>query len=463
MKAPRLSMMRPAIFTAMAAASSSSLLLPSYCFCRSAHRLSRRKSLGKAMPCSRTAASFSLRWAISLFSSCCSSFWSSCWSLMVALSAWRVVQNLSRRHWQAPTDGLLGLQTLLEAGLEVAVEVAVEHLLAIAAFDAGTQVLDARVIEHVGANLVTPADIRLAVFQRLRGGVALLHFQLVQLGPQHLHRGVLVGVLGTFVLAGHHGVGRHVGDTHRRVGGVDVLTTGARGAVGVDAQVGRVDLDFDLVVDLGGHEHRRERGVATGAGIERALAHQTVHADLGAQPAEGILALDMHGGALDAGDFTFGQLDDLGTEAALVGPAQVHAQKDVGPVLGFGATGAGLDVQVAVVGVHLAAEHAAEFQLLEDFAQALDFGDDVVHRSFVIFLGSHFQQIPGIGQAAGEVVDGFDDLRQHGALAAQRLCVLGFVPDAGVFQLAVYFDQTIMLLIVVKDTPELTGFARTGP
>lgn len=40
--------------------------------------------VGKAMArASRTAASFSLRWAISLFSSCCSSCWSSCWSLMV--------------------------------------------------------------------------------------------------------------------------------------------------------------------------------------------------------------------------------------------------------------------------------------------------------------------------------------------------------------------------------------------
>src|SRR5690606_9219875 len=125
--------------------------------------------------------------------------------------------------------------------------------------------------------------------------------------------------------------------------------TGAGGAVGVDTQVGRVDLDVHLVVDFGGHEHRRERGVATRAGVERALAHQAVHADLGTQPAEGVLALDVHGGALDAGDFTLGQLDDLGTEAALVGPAQVHAQQDIGPVLGLGAAGTGLDIQVAVV------------------------------------------------------------------------------------------------------------------
>jgi hypothetical protein len=36
---------------------------------------------------------------------------------------------------------------------------------------------------------------------------------------------------------GHHDVGRDVGDPNRRVGGVDVLAAGARGAVGVDADV----------------------------------------------------------------------------------------------------------------------------------------------------------------------------------------------------------------------------------
>ena len=188
-----------------------------------------------------------------------------------------------------------------------------------------------------------------------------------------------------------------------------------------------------------------------------------MYADLGAQPAEGVFAAHMHGGALDAGNLTLGQFDDLGVEAALVGPAQVHAQQNVGPVLSLGAAGAGLDVQVAVVLIHLAAEHAAELQLLEDSAQTLDFGDDVAHRTFIVLFCSHFQQVAGVGQAAGKVVDGFDDQRQHRALATQALRVFGLVPDAGVFQLAVYFDQTIMLVIVVKDTPEWSGCVRTGP
>ena len=75
-----------------------------------------------------------------------------------------------------------------------------------------------------------------------------------------------------------------------------------RGAVGVDAHVGRVDVDLDRVVDLGVDEHAGEAGVAAAGGVERRLAHQAVHAGLGAQQAEGVVALDLDGRALDAGD-----------------------------------------------------------------------------------------------------------------------------------------------------------------
>jgi hypothetical protein len=62
-----------------------------------------------------------------------------------------------------------------------------------------------------------------------------------------------------------------------------------------------------------------------------------------------------------------------------------------------------------------------------------------------------------------QVIQCLDDQRQRGALAAQVLRVFGVVPDVRVFELAVYFDQAIMFVIVVKDTPEWSGCARTGP
>src|SRR5690606_38053460 len=106
----------------------------------------------------------------------------------------------------------------------------------------------------------------------------------------------------------------------------NVLTTSARGAVGVDAQVRRVDLDFDVVIDFRRHEHGSERGVTTIAGVIRALAHQPVYADFSAQPAVSVRALDVNGGTLDTGNLARGQLHDGRFETILVGPAQIHAQ-----------------------------------------------------------------------------------------------------------------------------------------
>jgi len=100
------------------------------------------------------------------------------------------------------------------------------------------------------------------------------------------------------------------------------------------------------------------------------------------------------------------------------------------------------------------AEHAAEFELGEVFLETGQLGDDIAYRAFVLFLDRHVQQIAAIGQAAVQFVQGLDDLCQRCALAAQFLGVFGFVPDTRIFKLAIDLGQTLMLLIVVKDTPE---------
>src|SRR5690606_10766489 len=214
---------------------------PSYSACRSPAWSRRRKSLGNAMPCARNSASLARRSAIRWFSS----------SIM------------SRIH-SLGTHFKSGLQ----ARLDELVEVAVEHVLRVGALDAGAQVLDPALVEHVVADLAAPADVGLGRLDRVAFGIALLHLQLVELGRQHLHRAVAVGVLAAFGLARDHDPGRHMGDAHRRLGLVDVLAAGAGGAVDVGLQVGRIDLDVDPVVDFRRHEHRGEAGMATVVGVE---------------------------------------------------------------------------------------------------------------------------------------------------------------------------------------------------
>ena len=80
-------------------------------------------------------------------------------------------------------------------------------------------------------------------------GVKLAALGVVEAGLQHLHRLGAVLVLG-LLRGGHHDAGGKVGDPHRRVGLVDVLAARAGRAIGVNAEVFRLDVDDDGVVDL---------------------------------------------------------------------------------------------------------------------------------------------------------------------------------------------------------------------
>src|SRR3546814_11573366 len=115
-----------------------------------------------------------------------------------------------------------------------------------------------------------------------------------------------IGVMGAVVLAVHDDAAGHVGNAHGGIGFSDVLSAGAAGAVGVDPQVGRVDIDFYRVVDFGIDKDAGKRCVAPVGGIKGAFAHEAVHARFGAQEPERVIALDFDRRRLDAGDFAVG-------------------------------------------------------------------------------------------------------------------------------------------------------------
>src|ERR1700733_15177390 len=147
--------------------------------CRSRASVLRRKSLGYAPPSARHAASLPRRSAISLFSS---GPGGSC--------------ALTRQAYT--------LQSGLERGFHEAIEIPVEHGGCVAHFHGGAQVLDPRLIEHVGADLMSPANIGLGILQHTRCGISLVDLELVELRLQHLHRHRAVLVLAALVLACDH-------------------------------------------------------------------------------------------------------------------------------------------------------------------------------------------------------------------------------------------------------------------
>ena len=69
-------------------------------------------------------------------------------------------------------------------------------------------------------------------------------------------------MLAALVLTGDDDSRGNVGDANRAVGGVDVLPARAAGAIGVDPEVALIDLDIDVVVDLGIDPDALKAGVA---------------------------------------------------------------------------------------------------------------------------------------------------------------------------------------------------------
>jgi hypothetical protein len=105
------------------------------------------------------------------------------------------------------------------------------------------------------------------------------------------------------------------------------------------------------------------------------------------------------------------------------------------------------------VRIHLAGEHALEFQLLDAARIALDVFDHGLCGLLVVLHLGQVQQLTGAGQPFGQRADAGDGLVQQRTFAAERLRPFGVVPDVGAFEFAIDFFQTLYFRVVVKDTP----------
>ena len=140
--------------------------------------------------------------------------------------------------------------------------------------------------------------------------------------------------------------------------------------VGVDLEVVRADVDRNIVVDFGIDEDGGERRVPPLGGVVRGDAHEAVDARLLAEIAEDVVALEPDGGALEPGLFSRLVVEDLGLEALALGVAQVHPQQHLGPVLGLGAAGPGMDGQDGVAGIVRVVEQGPQLRFLEGLCRA---------------------------------------------------------------------------------------------
>src|SRR5258705_4482289 len=236
--------------------------------------------------------------------------------------------------------GLFGHKVSVDEGGEVAVKDSVD----VADAEFGAVVLDETIGLHdVGTDLAAERDVELRFVESVGFVTALLNFQVVEFRAQHLHGHFAVLALAALHLAGDDDPSGNVGNPDGGFHFVDVLAALAAGAEGVELQVIRLDVDFDAVVHFGNDEDGGERSVATRGLIEGGNAYESVHAGFAGEQAVGIFTAELDRGVLDAGFFAGGFIEQVGGDAVTLRPAEIHAQKNRGPILRFGAAGTGLD------------------------------------------------------------------------------------------------------------------------
>ena len=170
------------------------------------------------------------------------------------------------------------------------------------------------------------------------------------------------------------------------------------------------------------------------------------------QVAVGVGAAHREGGALDARLLAVLPVEQLDLVAVALGPAQVHAQQHLGPVLRLGAAGAGMDRQDRAALVVGARELELELERGELRVEALGEGAHLGldrGRVLVVELAPGGELVGVLAQAAQDL-----DLLLGGAAALQdRLVLLGPRPERRVLHRAVERGELVFYLGALKDTP----------
>ena len=143
-----------------------------------------------------------------------------------------------------------------------------------------------------------------------------------------------------------------------------------------------------------------------------------------------------------------------------LGPAQVHAQQHVGPVLRLGTAGAAVDLDDGVLVVLGAGEFELELEIGQLLLETRREGEHLVVR---LTFGD--QLLPGL-ELGGVVVEALDLLEAAFELAAllqQRRALRRLVPESRHFHLPVDVAELFLECGVVKDTPGDWRVARQAP
>ncbi len=153
------------------------------------------------------------------------------------------------------------------------------------------------------------------------------------------------------------------------------------------------------------------------AEFERRDAHQPMHAAFGLQPAIGVGTVDPHRRRFDAGAVAGALLEPFDLVVVVLGPAHIHAQQHLGPVLRFGAASACVDFKIAVIGVGLARQQALDLAPLHLRVQSVEACLGVSDDRGIALGVAEFDQLDRLRDPAFDPAIAVDRPLELGALA----------------------------------------------
>ena len=159
-----------------------------------------------------------------------------------------------------------------------------------------------------------------------------------------------------------------------------------------------------------------------------------MHPTLGGQQPVGETALDDEGGRQQAGLLPLGRLFYFHGEPPALGPALVHAQHHLGPVLGVGPPGTGMDLADGIAVVVLPREERLQLEPTDPPSELGDrqlqlLGQPFVGRSGRLRLVHQLEQDRGVAQVALKALEPVDVVDQSAQLRGDRTGPIGVVPQ----------------------------------
>ena len=127
-------------------------------------------------------------------------------------------------------------------------------------------------------------------------------------------------------------------------------------------------------------------------GVERRYPHQTVHASLGFEIAIGKVSGNTERNAFNAGLFSGLMVDYFRRVAMSFRPAKIHSHEHLGPILAFGASGAGMNGNNRIVAIDFTGKQELKFYLVDFLFERFDFEREFIQKQFSIILTEYIQR-----------------------------------------------------------------------